>query len=85
MLAEPQQVTVAFGLEEWKVVKLQDKVKEVPANDPEAYQIEIWIYSPKLFARDNIVDRFSLYASLMDENDERIQSMLDELLEDGKW
>ena len=85
MLAEPQQNTFAFSLDEWKVVKLQDKIKEVPANEPEAYQIEIWAYPPKLFATNNIVDRFSLYACLKTEPDERVQSMLDEMLEDSKW
>lgn len=85
MLAEPQQETFAFSLEEWKVVKLQDKIMEVPANEPEAHQIEIWAYPPKLFATNNVVDRFSLYACLKDEPDERVQSMLDKMLEDNKW
>lgn len=44
--------------------------------------IEIWNYSPQLFAEENMVDTISLALSLMDERDERIEEAVDEMLEE---
>lgn len=58
---------------------------EVPQNHA-ACCIQFWSYEPP---RSNIthgtVDPFSLYLSLKDDHDERIQMCLDEMMENVKW
>ncbi len=85
MLAAPMQKTFAFSLEEWKVQRQQNEIIEVPSNEIEAYRIEIWHYTPLMFTKNDIVDRFSLYLSIKDDEDERVQLALNELMEDIKW
>lgn len=48
-------------------------------------KIEIWRYDPRLLSKGNTVDPLSLYLSLQDNEDERIQMELDKLLENTKW
>ncbi|MDP8239675.1 MAG: hypothetical protein P9X24_11350 [Candidatus Hatepunaea meridiana] len=85
LLTEPMQETFAFSLEEWKIQRQQNEIIEVPLNEIEAYQVEIWRYEPRMFAQNDVVDRFSLYLSLKEDDDERVQSALNELLENAKW
>ena len=47
--------------------------------------LEEWKYSPKLFARDGKVDPISLYCTLRDDPDERIQGELEQVVENIKW
>lgn len=44
-------------------------------------QVEVWRYDPKLLARDGHVDPLSLYMSLKDSPDARVQIALADLLE----
>ncbi|MDD3695891.1 MAG: hypothetical protein PHG44_07985 [Lentisphaeria bacterium] len=46
--------------------------------------LQLWLYSPKLITSDG-VDSFSLYLTLKDELDERIQIALDELMNAVLW
>ena len=48
-------------------------------------KIELWKYDPKLFANNGMVDTISLAMSLSDNEDERVQGELQELLERYKW
>lgn len=45
-------------------------------------EVEKWKYDPQVTARDNYVDNFSLYLSLRDNRDDRLQIALKELLGD---
>lgn len=58
-----------------------DKKKdaELAKNDPDSnYRIEIWKYSPKMLPQQHkYVDRLSLYLSLRDDTDPRINKELD--------
>lgn len=47
--------------------------------------VQIWKYSPNLFAINGHVDPISLYMSLKDSTDERIQASLEEMMESVKW
>ena len=47
--------------------------------------IEIWKYAPELLAKDGVVDRLSLYLSLKDSEDERIQIELEHLIDNMQW
>lgn len=69
---------------EWDAWK-QSGVEEVPSPDGAAVEPEIWHYDLDLFAKNSIVDPFSLYLSLKAIQDERIESALQELMEKIKW
>lgn len=48
-------------------------------------QLELWKYSPELFAKNGKVDKISLYCSLRRNTDERIQGELETMLEEVEW
>lgn len=83
MLTEPRETVYATGREGWK--KIRDSVREIPVQDTGTCLLQIWRYDPGLFARDGYVDPFSLYLSLRNDTDERVQSALQKMMEDEKW
>jgi hypothetical protein len=85
MLSEPKQKTFAFSFEGWKILQQETEIVEVPSNEEEANRVEVWYYAPRLFAKNDIVDRFSLFLSLKDDKNERVQLALDEMMGDIKW
>lgn len=48
-------------------------------------RIEVWSYEPRLLGDDQMVDPLSLYLSLRDSGDERVQQQLEQLIEGVKW
>ncbi len=48
-------------------------------------KIEIWKYDPKSISKTGIVDRLSLYLSLRDNEDERVQMELETMLKNISW
>ncbi|MDP8206008.1 MAG: hypothetical protein P9L92_05035 [Candidatus Electryonea clarkiae] len=85
LLNEPVRKTFAVSMDEWKFQKQRDAIMEVPSNEQEAYELEIWSYPPRIFAEEDIVDRFSLFLSLREDSDERVQSALQEMMENVQW
>lgn len=53
-------------------------------DDAEA-ALECWTYDPARLAKGGPVDRLSLYLSLQDSHDERVQKELKAMLEGMKW
>jgi len=85
MLAEPSHKVYAVSQNEWKVFLQRHEVIVLDRSDSQTVEIEVWGYPPSLFAQKDLVDRLSLYLSLRDTSDERIESALEELLERMKW
>lgn len=85
LLAPPSVSVYAVGVDDWKWMNLQNTIMELPAPEPQSCEIEIWNYSPLLFKEDDVVDRFSLYLSLRDSVDERVQSALEKMMEEALW
>ncbi|MBN1342443.1 MAG: MarR family transcriptional regulator [Phycisphaerae bacterium] len=85
MLAEPRNVVVALSRENWKSLRQQDAVTEAAMDEPNGLNVEVWSYAPTLFAGNGSVDRVSLYLSLRETNDERIESALDQMMRDVEW
>jgi DNA-binding MarR family transcriptional regulator len=85
MLAEPKVAVLAFPVAEWKVKLREEKIIKLTSPEPGDCEIELWKYPPAQFADNGRVDRLSLFLSLKDNTDERVQSALDELLGDMKW
>lgn len=48
-------------------------------------ELELWSYDPHLLATDGIVDRLSLYLSLREEKDERVQQAMETMLRNMRW
>lgn len=62
------------------IVENKDKVK-----DEKLVEVQIWDYDPELFSKKNHVDLMSLYATFKEENDERIEQAIEEVLRGEEW
>jgi len=85
MLAPPAHPILAMGRGDWKAVRTRLKIVQVPEPDAETQEIEMWSYDPALLADGDRVDPLSLYLSLRDSRDERIESALEELTRAFPW
>lgn len=85
MLASPTQKTYAIDSKVWNAQTKHSKIKQLPAIETAGYELEIWNYDPSLFAMQEVADPFSLYLSLQHDNDERVQSALEEMMERVEW
>lgn len=80
MLAAPKMVVYAVSREEWKAMKMAG-CESMPWDEPGTCWVQVWRYPPRLEGLQRHVDPFSLYLSLQGESDERIQSALEEMME----
>jgi hypothetical protein len=76
---------VAMGKEVFKnqdieIIKNKDIIK-----DKKLTELQIWDYDPREFSDKNYVDTLSLYASLKEDKDERIEQALEEVLRGEPW
>ena len=85
MLAPTAYITYALSREDWKLLRQRRKAVVVPVQEPDAQEIEVWSYPPALFAERDVVDPLSLYLSLRDNQDERIESALEEMIGKLEW
>lgn len=63
-----------------EIVKNKDLIK-----DEKLVELELWDYDPGLFSNKRHVDLLSLYASLKEETDERVEQALEEVLRGELW
>jgi hypothetical protein len=84
-LAEPPRPVVAMRREDWKLARQRNELRELPHPSPESVEVELWRYDPELFARNGGVDRLSLYLSLRESRDERVEAALQIVLESLPW
>jgi hypothetical protein len=82
-LSEPRRGAVAIDGNWWRHMKDEHSVQEVPPTEETATTVEVWKYPPQLWGET--VDPLSLYLSLRDSPDERVQSALERLLERFPW
>jgi DNA-binding MarR family transcriptional regulator len=85
MLAEPGIITLALSRVAWKALQQTERFETVRMDDLGATVVEIWSYAPTLFADGGWVDRLSLYLSLREAQDERVQGALDEMIKEVSW
>jgi DNA-binding MarR family transcriptional regulator len=84
-LAESRNPVYAVDLNGWKMYCMQNTITELKMPEPESTEIELWSYSPALYASNGLVDRLSLYLSLKEITDERVETALQEMMENAKW
>lgn len=85
MLSAPERMTYAISGRAWKTIKEEDGLEQLPSIETNAIELEIWHYDPVTFAINGGVDPFSLYLSLRNSKDERIQIALEEMMEKIRW
>lgn len=85
MLSPPVTPVFAMSSEELKMLKVTNTFIELENFDSDTFEIEIWTYSPSILSLNGFADPFSLYCSLMNSNDERTESALDEMMENVQW
>lgn len=88
LLAPPSQPVYAMSSAEWREwKKMHSDVAEfaISEQDEHSCELELWSYSPKLFAVNGKVDQFSLYLSLKSQEDERVNSSLTDMMEQIIW
>jgi hypothetical protein len=85
MLASPVNPVYAVGPQQWKKMKFDKRVQASPVSETNACEIEVWSYEPLLTAENNVVDRLSLFLSLRENSDERVQSALEEMMRTIRW
>lgn len=81
MLAEPDYVTKAVNARDWNELQHSKGITEIPSKENSAVSLQIWIYKPDILSDKNTADPYSLYLSLINDNDERIQKALEEMME----
>lgn len=86
-MINPQEHRIV-AIEYKKLNELQyyvEREEEYIYND-KYIEVQLWDYDPKLFTYDNNhVNLISLYASLKDDKDERIEQALEEVLRGETW
>ena len=85
MLASPVGSTYALSRGDWKSLKEEHRLIMAPTHDSDTDEIEVWSYPPALFADRNLVDALSLYLSLKDNRDERVEASLEEMMRNFAW
>lgn len=79
MLTPPVEPVYALGPKTWKA--MASTIETIPVEDEGSCRLQVWRYDPVLFAGEHTVDPFSLYLSLRDEGDDRVQMALNEIME----
>lgn len=84
-LGEPAIPMVALDRVKAKNLLEVRGVQELPTASEAELEVEVWSYKPGLLSEGAAVDRLSLYLSLRDDTDERVQSALDEMMRGVTW
>jgi hypothetical protein len=84
MIEAPKDRCFAITLEQWQSAQSKGLI-ELPSPEHNAYQLEIWAYETGMQSNSTTVDPLSLWLSLRDSNDERVQLALEELQENFPW
>ncbi len=78
-------VSAAVWKKGFKAVTSENMLTEIETEDEADLIIEEWYYDPRRLSDTDEVDPLSLYLSLRDEPDERIQIAIEELLKTIPW
>ena len=79
-LSFPRIETRAMAASEWKAFATRYELDQPVSWDEPVIELETWTYDPLLLGDDNLVDTISLYLSLPDTTDDRIEAAKDALL-----
>ncbi|MGV8951886.1 MAG: hypothetical protein ACOH2M_12335 [Cypionkella sp.] len=81
-LADPAEPVYAIASRLWP---RRADAKHIPTPDAGTCVVELWRYAPEAAAVQGLVDPLSLFLSLQDSKDERVQLALQDLMERVAW
>jgi hypothetical protein len=84
MLATPNREILAISHTDWNRKYRDIAGTTVPPGDA-PIEVELWRYDPKPLSVDGLVDPLSLYLSVRDEQDERVEQAREQLLKEFTW
>lgn len=82
MIATPTQDTAAIGKDAFRLSQSQFGKLDKKYG---FHKLEVWHYDPALLSNGKEVDRLSLYLSLKDQEDERVQGALEQMINEMRW
>jgi len=85
LLASPPTERRAMAAAQWKHTVRRLKLVEADRFDDDRTEIETWSYDPVPLSQGDLVDRLSLYLTVRDDPDERVQQAARQLLEQMSW
>lgn len=85
MLAAPPIEVYAVTTARARELRAQVEIDPGQVLQEHEQQLEIWSYDPRVLSDGPTVDPLSLYLSLRDDPDERVQAALAEMLESLAW
>jgi DNA-binding MarR family transcriptional regulator len=87
MISAPKLQVFAIGTEEYRYLDNDKTIETIEFPEEAVAKVQEWKYSPKPLTNknDKTVDKLSLYLSLRNNEDERIQSALEELTRNTEW
>ncbi|KAF1704221.1 hypothetical protein [Pseudoxanthomonas kaohsiungensis] len=81
-LADPAEPAYAIASRQWPK---EIGARHIPTPDAGTCVVELWRYPPEATATGGVVDPLSLFLSLHDSKDERVQLALEDLMEQVAW
>lgn len=85
MVSSSKCQTYAMSSALWKNFEHLNGIQVLPIDEEANIEIEIWHYDPMLFAKKGMVDEFSLYLSLRETQNERVEMALEKMIENIEW
>jgi hypothetical protein len=85
MINGPEYSIRAIGQNQFSNMQEAIVRDEAMVKDMKLAELQIWAYDPLLFSVDGHVDPLSLYLSLMDSKDERVDMALEDMLRRQRW
>ena len=82
-LVAPQEPVYAIASRKWN--RELSKMRVIPTRDEGTCRIELWRYAPEPTAEQGAADALSVYLSLRDHADERVQQALETMMEHVPW
>lgn len=84
-LAETENTVLAISSAEGRTLTGRHGKSALSVKDLHYSELEVWSYDPKLFAAEGVVDRLSLFLTLRDEKDERVEAALEQMMKEMPW
>jgi len=85
MLNPPNHKVRAISSNNFTEQNIRVIINEDIIKDANLVQLEIWNYNPKYFVKNNTVDILSLYLTLKESKDERIEKEIQQLVRKESW
>lgn len=85
MLAEPRLPVAAVGRKRWLAFIQECPETELRDRESANCEVEVWKYEPREHNTPGAVDPLSLFLSIRQTRDERVEQALDELMEQVRW